>query len=290
MGKKIEQIGTKYGHLTVIGESELRIRGRVCWKCQCDCGNVIDVIGTDLRTGRKTDCGCKDNPNIINEIGKRYGKLTVIKKGTTSKDRSINWICKCDCGKIVEVNGRHLRSGATQSCGCNSNNAPINELGNRYGKLLVIDKKIEDNHTLWVCQCDCGNIVYRKGAHLREQKNCSCGCIKSYGAYLTQKYLQEHNINYKTEITFPNLKSSNGGLLRFDFGIYNIENKLQGLIEYQGIQHFIPNISFGKLQREETDKLKSDFCIKNNIPLFYINYDEDTYEKLNEIISNLNLC
>lgn len=28
------------------------------------------------------------------------------------------WRCKCDCGNFKNVDGKHLRSGATKSCGC----------------------------------------------------------------------------------------------------------------------------------------------------------------------------
>ena len=45
--------------------------------------------------------------------GQRFGMLTVVEyiKGSY-------WMCKCDCGKERIVDGRHLRSGRTKSCGC----------------------------------------------------------------------------------------------------------------------------------------------------------------------------
>ena len=36
----------------------------------------------------------------------------------------------------------------------------INEIGNRYGKLLVIGPAPNKNNKVrWTCQCDCGNII-----------------------------------------------------------------------------------------------------------------------------------
>ena len=61
--------------------------------------------------------------SLENIVGSKYGKLTVIKEGSlyihvltlvTIK----KWICKCDCGKTVEVRQDSLRSGNTRSCGC----------------------------------------------------------------------------------------------------------------------------------------------------------------------------
>lgn len=49
--------GQYFGRLTVLkqaGKSE----GRTLWKCQCDCGNVIDVKGVYLTTGETNSCGC----------------------------------------------------------------------------------------------------------------------------------------------------------------------------------------------------------------------------------------
>lgn len=53
--------------------------------------------------------------------GQRFGKLTVIKKiesKRNSSDRSVLWLCKCDCGNETIVRGSSLRNGNTKSCGC----------------------------------------------------------------------------------------------------------------------------------------------------------------------------
>lgn len=53
-------------------------------------------------------------------IGRRFGRLTVIAESEKkSKNRQTRWVCQCDCGTIApSVNGSHLRSGITKSCGC----------------------------------------------------------------------------------------------------------------------------------------------------------------------------
>ena len=50
-------------------------------------------------------------------IGKRFGRLVVLKRDDSSK-RRIKYICRCDCGEIKSIQKCHLLSGATQSCGC----------------------------------------------------------------------------------------------------------------------------------------------------------------------------
>ena len=287
----INEIGNKYGKLTVIASTPERIRNRICWICKCECGKQITVIGTDLRTGRKVDCGCIPHYNFIDETGNKYGRLTVIKQvNKKSNSRAIFWLCQCDCGNVVEVIGRDLRNGKTKSCGCynqekRGQSILIDEIGNRYGKLLVIDKIKPDNKTTyWKCKCDCGNITYYTGDVLRQGKAVSCGCLHSLGNQKIKQILEQYNILHKEEIAFKNFISSKGGHPRFDFGIYD-KDKLICLIEYQGIQHFVNKGQFGKVQREETDLLKQLYCKDNNIPLYEIRYDENIEEKLLQIIN-----
>lgn len=61
--------------------------------------------------------------NIIDLTGRRFGKLTVIGRGESrriGKRMALKpyWICKCDCGNIKEICGDNLRSGISNSCGC----------------------------------------------------------------------------------------------------------------------------------------------------------------------------
>ena len=50
--------------------------------------------------------------------GKRFGRLTVIKRVENTKQNRVNWLCLCDCGKYSKASSDHLLSGHTQSCGC----------------------------------------------------------------------------------------------------------------------------------------------------------------------------
>lgn len=52
------------------------------------------------------------------ETGNRYGRLLVLERTDNSPRGIAMWLCRCDCGQIVAARGDHLRSGATQSCGC----------------------------------------------------------------------------------------------------------------------------------------------------------------------------
>lgn len=55
---------------------------------------------------------------IINLIGKKFGRLTVLKRMANDKHKKPMWLCKCDCGEEKIVLGLSLKSGNTKSCGC----------------------------------------------------------------------------------------------------------------------------------------------------------------------------
>ena len=46
----------------------------------------------------------------------RFGRLTVLER---SNDTSpVYWLCKCDCGGTINVQGTHLKTGNVKSCKC----------------------------------------------------------------------------------------------------------------------------------------------------------------------------
>jgi hypothetical protein len=53
-----------------------------------------------------------------NLIGQNFGKLTVISRAGSSAHQKRTWLCLCDCGKQIVVDGGHLKSGHTKSCSC----------------------------------------------------------------------------------------------------------------------------------------------------------------------------
>lgn len=290
MAKAKNEIGNKYGKLLVIEEAGIDSSKHKMWRCQCDCGNIIEVRGAKLRNGDKTDCGCVKKHGFINETNNRYGRLKVLELvGAKGSDRGMHWKCQCDCGNIIEVAGRDLRQGKTQSCGCLMNEVRgqslvVDETGKIYGRLTVIERaKEQTGKARWICQCECGNITIVNGADLRTGRVLSCGCISSWGEQQILSILQNNNIAYKKEKTFTDLISIKGGHPRFDFAIYN-DNGLCCLVEYQGIQHYEDRGEFGAEQRNSTDKLKREYCKSHNIRLYEIRYNESIEQAIKTIL------
>lgn len=58
------------------------------------------------------------NNVLINMVGQKYGRWTVLERGDNTSRGQAQWICRCECGTVRQVNGENLRNGVTKSCGC----------------------------------------------------------------------------------------------------------------------------------------------------------------------------
>ena len=118
------------------------------------------------------------------------------------------------------------------------------------------------------------------------------GCPRCNGISIESKIgeiLQHYKINYIPQYSFSDCKDQRS--LPFDYYIpeYNI------LIEYDGEQHYKP-VNFGGISDEKAsenlkitqqhDRIKTNYCIKNQIPLIRIPYwNKNDLEKV--LITNL---
>lgn len=108
----------KFGRLTVI-----EWLGNSKWKCKCECGNIVNVETSNLNNGNTKSCGCLQKErasecNHISLIGRRFGKLIVIKRVENNRFNHVCYECQCDCGGKTIVDASNLRQGITNSCGC----------------------------------------------------------------------------------------------------------------------------------------------------------------------------
>lgn len=96
--KRVDISGMKFGKLTVISRANdiVQPSGQIktAWNCKCDCGNEIIVRTTDLKTGKKKSCGCYRKEFRVHDLtGKRFGKLTVLKKAIITVTESNGYVC-----------------------------------------------------------------------------------------------------------------------------------------------------------------------------------------------------
>lgn len=54
----VDLTNQRFGKLIVLEETRERQNGRVVWRCQCDCGNIILTSSKCLINGKTKSCGC----------------------------------------------------------------------------------------------------------------------------------------------------------------------------------------------------------------------------------------
>ena len=114
----------------------------------------------------------------------------------------------------------------------------------------------------------------------------------SKGAEKIRKILLKGKINFTIEKTFPDLKSSKGKPLRFDFAIYNEDWTKFLLLEYDGEAHFQKIKHFHKNNKKYEnalgrDRKKNDYCLAHRIQLYRIPYWEiDNITSIHHLFNN----
>lgn len=102
----------------------------------------------------------------------RFSRLLVLSYLGNSK-----YECSCDCGNLKDVGAYDLMKGKVKSCGCLSKEKVLNIVGQRFEKLMVLEKVVKDNsiHSFFLCRCDCGEEKVIRGKDLTAGKVKSCG-------------------------------------------------------------------------------------------------------------------
>lgn len=287
MPATINEIGNKYNHLIVTRRDKVK-NCRSFWICKCEiCGKEYSFSGTALR----------QNPNHFDcptceKVGQQYGRLKVIEYAYTSEDRHKYWMCECECGNREIIKATDLNTSKRVECLiCQKKKHKtqyINETGKRYGKLTVLELDTEKSskNAFWKCKCDCGTLLTVEGTKLRSGHTQSCGCIISTGEFKISQILSNANISFKKQVTFENCLDKKQ--LRFDFGVYNDNNELQYLIEFDGIQHFGFTEGWNDEQNykdtKRKDSIKNNYCFINQIPLIRIPYYHQNSLSLNDLL------
>jgi len=143
----------------------------------------------------------------------------------------------------------------------------------------------------WICNF-CGRS-YLSSCLNRFNGSACRFCIMSGGECRIDNWLKNNDTNYIFQYSFDNLRTKNNRMLKYDFGVFNDCKKLKFLLEYNGKQHYEPIEFFGgkeifELQKYR-DKMKEDYCKKNNIKLIAIPYwDFNNIESILEKKLNLN--
>lgn len=264
--------------------------------------SLILEIAKDVRTAKEKEGQLTNFKNFIftpfllfleREIMKdlknqTFGHLMAIEPTEQRKWGCVVWRCKClYCGNDqVYKDSGNLQKKHDHNCGCHVSEGTLNNLKPHHQIIDLTDQIFGDFKVLyqaphkkykpvkWHCKClRCGLQKDINSQSLREFRSRYCKCHRaSRGQDKIRELLINNNIIFQQEKSFQTCKGSKN-FLPFDFYINN-----EYLIEYDGQQHFHPIEIFGGQERflftQERDKIKTDWCLQNNIPLIRIPYTQ----------------
>lgn len=222
----------------------------------------------------------------------KYDYSKAIYKNARTK---VEIICP-EHGSFWQTPDQHLRGHGCPKCAFEKNSNLkrsstkkfIEKAREIHGNKYSYDKVTYiNNHTKVIITCPIhGDFEQRPSDHLA---NRGCAkCKNSKGEIFIEQLLTEHNINFITQYKIPINTSINiQGFTEIDFYLpdYNI------FMEYNGIQHYIPQEYFGgKLKfnnyQVPRDNYVRNYCKENDIKLIEIDY---TYKTKTDILNYLKI-
>ena len=297
----------KYLHLTFPKYKLLDIKkekSKIYYKVECENGHIYWGYRNHLHNGH----GCKYcnhkqvkvwNKNKILDLYKKFN-LEIINFDEYTNSESVLY-AKNDEGYIIKTVPSKLNSlGIQQSYLYNKCNKYAQYNLNHWCKInrpdyecinLITDGKRN--------KC---TFLY-KGNYIKDGEDREFQCAlkdfisgvehpslnMSKGEKYVSSFLKQNNIKFISQYKFSDcfFKNKNAPL-RFDFYLpkYNI------CIEYNGVQHYKKVEIFGGdkafKEQKKRDKLKREYCKKNNIKLIEIAYNDNIKVSMNNILKVVN--
>ena len=246
---------------------------------------------------RKQGCPkCNGRNKSVNELideskqihGNKYGYLGIEKN---SKTKKIKIMCPIH-GEYKQSFFHHInrKQGCPKCSGKNKTTEDfIKEAIKIHGDKYDYSKVNYKNHNtqiIIICLKH-GEFLQQPTTHTTMKCGCPI-CNESRGERAIRSFLINNKLEFISQKKFDDCKNKNK--LPFDFYLMD----LNICIEYDGLQHFEVSDFFGGeqgfKQTQLNDQIKTDYCLKNNILLIRVRYDEDVDKVLNKkIIEAYNL-
>lgn len=124
---------------------------------------------------------------LVDLTGTEFENLTVLYRAEDitkdGKKKRVRRHCKCRCGNEFDVLSDNLKRRPNMTCNECANkrraeNNRINVIGNKYGRLTILEVIPNTRPTKVKCICDCGNEYIGSQADIVGGHTQSCGCLQ----------------------------------------------------------------------------------------------------------------
>ncbi|MGV2886805.1 DUF2726 domain-containing protein [Paenibacillus taichungensis] len=275
-------VGTEYRFLEPYKDAITKIR-----VIHDVCGFEYSVKPANFLVGKRCP-KCANNIRSDTEEFKRE-VFNLVGEEYTLSGEYVNNNTKVDiihnlCGKTISIRPYSFKAG-NRCAHCSgkgvikydheSFNDLVNELSNNEYEITNAIQYVKLQSKVEFIHKTCGNKYVTVAQYFISGNRCPF-CKLNKGELEVLKILDLFQLSYSSQYTFKDCYFKN--TLPFDFAIFNTQDQIQCLIEYDGEHHFKPVMHWGgekafKLQQKK-DKIKDYYCKANNIPLIRIPYWE----------------
>ena len=297
--KALERLKKHNTNIILIGEY-VSLKNKTEFKCKsCDSVRITsfyNLLNSTRRHGciycekrkknRRERSRTKPHEQYIKEVYDVWGDLVEIIGQYDGANNKIKTKCNI-CELIWNPEAKALlKKHGCPKCGHKKNRsatvkkqedyvAEVNEKHNK--RLLVIGTYTAGKNRIEIKCNMCQHEWMPVARNILKGRGCP-KCNLNKGETLINNILIDLGLNFKQQFTIENLKTPNNGVPIFDFAIFDENNDLKLIIEYDGLQHFKPVKAWGGekrfIEQQKIDNFKNEYCMKNNIRLLRIKYDE----------------
>lgn len=270
------------------------------------CGTEYKTIPKNFLKG----AGCrkcqgtmkKTNEEFIKEIIKLVGEEYTFLDEYENTQKKIR-VRHNTCGYEYKVSPKRFIHGELRCLKCTGYYRRSEDefrqevLIKRGGEFEVVGEYTRVNDNIEIRHKRCGKTFLTRGTDILRKAMC-IHCSYTKGEQEVGLWLEELGVTRESEYKLLRNAGTNYWL-RVDFALIGERGELEGVIEYDGVQHYEPVDFFGGEEglkkSKERDKMKDDYCRANNIPLLRIPYwefknirsiTEDFVEKIKTGLNN----
>jgi len=294
----IDRLKKHNPNITLIGEYT-GLADKTNFKCN-RCGNVRFTSLTSLLESRrklgclkcekrkecKEDFRTKSHEQYELEVYDVWGDLiSLIGKYNGGKNKIEAKCNKCNLIWNPEAKALLTKHGCPK-CGHERNRNStvkkhdvfVKEVAVKHNNRIIVIGTYVSNSYKILFKCNkCQHEWLSSAGGILKGRGCPI-CNLNKGETLINNILVKLNINFKPQYIIKNLKTTKNGVPIFDFAIFDENNKLNTIIEYDGKQHFKSVKAWGGekrlIKQQKVDDFKNKYCIENNIKLIRIKYTE----------------
>lgn len=294
--EKVREIIESSGDYRLLSEEYVNNKTPLDILCNV-CGNKFHPALNDFNKGTRCKTCQKTSRRLSYEDVKNFvekdGKITLLSKEYKNSNQRLEMLCNvCNQKFLKDINHMKTRKEGCPHCShkVHTQNKYLNEkevfdmINELHHNTLEFLSPYEGIHKkVRVKSKECGHEWEAEPSNLKKIQGCPYCKMSSFeqNTKIILDNIVEKLPHWKYEIQKKYKDCKYINCLPFDFYLYSEKRDKGYLIECQGLQHYKP--AWGGEEefklRQKRDKVKRDYCKKNNIPLLELRYDQITESK-----------